>query len=87
MQWGLIWACVDDDALLDQALGLARRLPHGPTQAFKHIKKTFNQQPAPTLADQLALEAVAQSQLADTRDFAEGVLAFRGKRAPRFSGE
>jgi 2-(1,2-epoxy-1,2-dihydrophenyl)acetyl-CoA isomerase len=87
VQWGLIWACVDDEALLDQASALTRRLADGPTQAFQQIKRTFNRQPAPTLADQLELEAAAQSELADTRDFAEGVLAFRSKRAPRFTGE
>ena len=86
-QWGLIWACIEDDALLEQALGLAQRFAAGPTQAFKRIKKMFNQQPAPTLSDQLALEAAAQAQLGDTRDFAEGVRAFRGKRTPQFSGE
>ena len=86
-QWGLIWACIEDDALLEHALGLAQRFAAGPTQAFKRIKKMFNQQPAPTLSDQLALEAAAQAQLGDTRDFAEGVRAFRGKRAPQFSGE
>jgi 2-(1,2-epoxy-1,2-dihydrophenyl)acetyl-CoA isomerase len=86
-QWGLIWACIDDGALHDQALGLALRFAAGPTQAFKRIKKIFNQQPAPTLSDQLALEAEAQAELGDTRDFAEGVRAFRGKRAPHFSGE
>src|SRR5450755_4392265 len=62
-QWGLIWACIEDDALLDQALGLAQRFAAGPTQAFKRIKKIFNQQPAPTLSDQLALEALAQAEL------------------------
>ncbi|MGC1387940.1 MAG: enoyl-CoA hydratase-related protein [Steroidobacteraceae bacterium] len=86
-QWGLIWACIDDGALHDQALGLALRFAAGPTQAFKRIKKIFNQQPAPTLSDQLVLEAEAQTELGDTRDFAEGVRAFRGKRAPHFSGE
>ena len=57
-RWGLIWACVDDAALLEQAHGTARRLAAGPTQAFKRIKRAFNRQPAATLPEQLALEAV-----------------------------
>ena len=86
-RWGLIWACVDDAALLEQAHSIARRFAAGPTQAFKRIKRTFNRQPAATLPEQLALEAVEQVALGDTQDFAEGVLAFRAKRAPNFSGE
>ena len=59
----------------------------GPTQAFKRIKQVFNEQPANRLPDQLALEASLQEELGDTKDFAEGVLAFRGKRSPHFCGE
>jgi 2-(1,2-epoxy-1,2-dihydrophenyl)acetyl-CoA isomerase len=85
-RWGLIWACVEDEALVDQAQSIARRLASGPTQAFKHIKTAFNRQPAATLAEQLALEAVAQAELGDTQDFSEGLLAFRSKRQPKFNG-
>ena len=81
-RWGLIWRCVDNEDLMPQAASLVRRLALGPTQAFKRIKQVFNEQPATRLADQLALEAALQAELADTKDFTEGVLAFRAKRAP-----
>src|ERR1700691_428300 len=79
-RWGLIWACVDDAALLDRAEAVARRFACGPTQAFKRIKRIFNREPAATLSEQLAQEAQSQAELGDTRDFTEGVLAFRAKR-------
>jgi 2-(1,2-epoxy-1,2-dihydrophenyl)acetyl-CoA isomerase len=85
-RWGLIWACVDDAALMEQAEAIALRLAAGPTQAYKRIKTVFNQEPARALHEQLALEATLQAELADTKDFAEGILAFRGKRAPNFTG-
>jgi 2-(1,2-epoxy-1,2-dihydrophenyl)acetyl-CoA isomerase len=85
--WGLIWACVDDAALPPQAESIARRLALGPTQAFQRIKAVFNVEPPRTLTEQLALEAAAQSELGDTQDFAEGVQAFRHKRAPAFTGK
>jgi 2-(1,2-epoxy-1,2-dihydrophenyl)acetyl-CoA isomerase len=85
-RWGLIWACVEDDALMQQAEAIASRFAAGPTQAYKRIKSVFNREPAGTLSEQMALEAVLQAELGDTKDFAEGVLAFRAKRAPDFRG-
>jgi 2-(1,2-epoxy-1,2-dihydrophenyl)acetyl-CoA isomerase len=87
VSWGLIWACVDDGALPAQAESIAKRLAAGPTQAFQRIKAAFNVEPPRTLAEQLAHEAVAQAELGDTEDFAEGVQAFRQKRAPNFTGK
>ena len=84
--WGLIWSCVEDEALLEKSEAVARRLAAGPTQAYERIKKAFNVQPARTLAEQLAVEAERQGELADTRDFSEGLDAFRHKRAPIFTG-
>jgi 2-(1,2-epoxy-1,2-dihydrophenyl)acetyl-CoA isomerase len=84
--WGLIWACVDDAALASQAEALAERLAAGPTQAFERIKAVFNTEPPATLEEQLTIEARFQAELGDTEDFAEGVQAFRLKRAPKFIG-
>jgi 2-(1,2-epoxy-1,2-dihydrophenyl)acetyl-CoA isomerase len=84
--WGLIWEAVDDAVLGVQAEALAQRLAGGPSRAFSRIKAVFNAEPPHTLEEQLALEAIAQAALADTEDFAEGVLAFRSKRSPQFKG-
>jgi 2-(1,2-epoxy-1,2-dihydrophenyl)acetyl-CoA isomerase len=85
-RWGLIWECVDDDALQPRAQDIAHRLATGPTQAFARIKAVFNEPPAGRLTEQLAREAELQAELGDTQDFAEGVQAFRNKRPPRFNG-
>ena len=85
-RWGLIWACVKDEVLLEQSAAVAHRLAAGPTQSYRRIKAVFNRDPAGTLQEQLAVEAILQAELGDTKDFAEGVAAFRGKRAPKFTG-
>jgi 2-(1,2-epoxy-1,2-dihydrophenyl)acetyl-CoA isomerase len=86
-RWGLIWRCVEDEQLMPQAESLVRRLGEGPTRAFERIKRVFNEPPTNRLSEQLAIEASLQEELGNTKDFAEGVQAFRGKRAPRFRGE
>lgn len=84
--WGLIWACVEDAELATAAEAMVQRLARGPGQAYARIKALFNAELPSTLEEQLAIEAREQAALADSEDFAEGLLAFRDKRAPQFKG-
>ena len=83
---GLIAEVVDDGQLSARAQSLAAQLADGPTQAFIAVRNLMNGGGVRTLEEQVDLEATAQSRLADTADFAEGLTAFRDKRAPRFVG-
>jgi 2-(1,2-epoxy-1,2-dihydrophenyl)acetyl-CoA isomerase len=59
-RWGLIWRCVDDAALLEQAQALARRLGRTPAAAVSDTRKLIDAAPANTLAQQLRDERAAQ---------------------------
>ena len=84
--WGLIWKCVDDQLLMEEAHRIARRLAAGPRQCFGYIKRALDAAERNTLAEQLDLERDYQRVLGDTEDFQEGVTAFLTKRTPQFKG-
>lgn len=84
--WGLIWRCVDDARLMEEAHTLAAALAQGPTRAYALIRRALDAAEDNPLAAQLALEAELQNEAAQSADYAEGVAAFTDKRAPRFRG-
>ena len=62
---------------------LAERLAAGPTRSYAGSKRQLNALASTrALDEQLELEAAIQQELAASGDFAEGVAAFREKRAP-----
>ena len=84
--WGLIWKCVDDDALMDEAAALARHLASGPTRGFALIKRAIRASTTNDLDTQLDLERDLQKIAGATDDYREGVAAFLEKREPAFKG-
>lgn len=87
LQWGMIYDVVDDDALLDAAMTLARRLASGPTVAYGLMRQGIADSLEMSLSDSLALERNNQRIAGRTKDHAEGVTAFLEKRKPVFVGQ
>ena len=83
-RWGMIWKTVDDAALAAETEAVVLRLVRSPASALAAIKTMFAAVPGNTLHQQLDLEARLQGEAGRSADFAEGVMAFQEKRAPRF---
>jgi len=85
--WGLIWRCVPDDVLMDEALAMAKHFAAAPTKGLAFTKRAFQASYVNTLEQQLQLEADMMRELGNSHDYREGVAAFLAKRAPHFKGE
>jgi 2-(1,2-epoxy-1,2-dihydrophenyl)acetyl-CoA isomerase len=86
LEWGLINRVVSDETLMSEVEALADRLAKGPTRSYAGTKQQLNAWQFARIEAQLELEAGIQQQLAESRDFAEGVTAFVEKREARFEG-
>lgn len=86
-QWGLIWKCVPDEALMDQAMAMATHFSTAPTKGLAYTKQALQASYVNTLPEQLKLEGLMMRELGYTADYKEGVAAFMAKRPPNFKGE
>ncbi len=86
LSWGLINRLEDDAALMPKAMDMARALAAGP-RSLGLIRQMYWEGMDNRYSEQLDLEAKLQSQAGMTRDFEEGVAAFREKRPAQFIGQ
>jgi 2-(1,2-epoxy-1,2-dihydrophenyl)acetyl-CoA isomerase len=84
--WGLIYQCVEDEALQAEARALATRLANGPTIAYATMRKNILTALENSYAEALLAEAEGQRIAGGTADAMEGGMAFMEKRKPEFKG-
>ena len=84
--WGMIWKCVDDDALQAEAWALATRFAKGPTRGLAATKHAIRASSLKSLDEELLIERDLMRELGQSADYQEGVAAFMAKRSPNFTG-
>ncbi len=85
-EWGLIWKCVEDDALVAQVDELASRLASLPPLGLAAIKQLIRSSGERTLDQELDLQRDEMRRLGFTEDYREGVAAFLEKRPAVYQG-
>jgi 2-(1,2-epoxy-1,2-dihydrophenyl)acetyl-CoA isomerase len=83
---GLVNRVVDDEALHDETMALARRIANGPRIAYGYMKRNLFAAETEPFATVLEMEAVHQARTAMTEDHREAARAFVEKRRPVFTG-
>ncbi|MFA6117610.1 MAG: 2-(1,2-epoxy-1,2-dihydrophenyl)acetyl-CoA isomerase PaaG [Sphingomonas sp.] len=84
--WGMIWKCVDDDALSAEVDALAHRFAKGATRGLARTKALIRGAWLTSLDDELDIERDTMRELGASHDYQEGVAAFTAKRPPVFTG-
>jgi enoyl-CoA hydratase/carnithine racemase len=77
---------VEDDALMDEARALARRLADGPALAYAATKLLLTREQDTDLAGALELETLVQALLMKSHDFGEFHAAWSAGRPPAWEG-
>ena len=83
---GMVTQVVDDAALMDETMAIARRIANGPRIAFSYMKRNLHAAETEPLQTVLDMEALGQARTGATEDHKEAARAFVEKRAPVFRG-
>lgn len=81
---GLASRMVEDDALMDEAMALARRIAKHPSHSIRLTKRLLRDSQHVSLPIALELASASQALVQHTHDQHEAVTAFIEKREPRF---
>jgi enoyl-CoA hydratase/carnithine racemase len=84
-RWGF-WNRLTNDVLAD-AQELARQLASGPTYAHSVTKRQLDAEWHVSIEEALDMEAEAQAECMQTKDFTRAYEAFAAKRKPEFKGD
>ena len=84
LSWNMVTQVVPDDQLLPVALGLAKQLAEGPTDALGYIKKLMMMTHTNSLEEQTDFEKEGIAHQLSGPNGQEGIQAFMEKRKPNF---
>lgn len=85
-EWGMIHRAVPDDEVAETAGALVGRLAQGATVAIGLAKSCLQGALSLSLVDAMAKEALALELSARSKDFREGLAAFKARREPKYEG-
>jgi 2-(1,2-epoxy-1,2-dihydrophenyl)acetyl-CoA isomerase len=83
---GIVNRVVDDAALREETMALARRIADGPRIALGYMKRNLHAAETEPFGAVLDMEGIHQARAGLTEDHKEAVAAFAEKRKPRFRG-
>jgi enoyl-CoA hydratase/carnithine racemase len=75
------------EPILPEAIRVAQELASGPTLAHAVTKRMLHQEWNATIDQAIDMEARAQAELMQTKDFRRAYEAFAAKRKPEFQGD
>lgn len=84
--WGMIWRAVEDDQFDAEIHRVEQQLATGPTRGLVLAKQALRAALSQPLESQLEMERDGQRAAGRTRDYREGVTAFKEKRQAGFLG-
>jgi enoyl-CoA hydratase len=86
LEWGMINKVVPGEKLMDEAMGIARKIAANAPLSVRQAKKALDKATDLDRASGYAFEIEAYNRTIVTEDRQEGINAFNEKRKPRYKG-